>query len=501
MKKSLLILVSSILLFGCATTSASTGEKEPEVNDSEKSSWTYYSEGLHYKNLALSAKEPHERNMYLDRAIELLEKAGKDGEDNGRIYYHLAEIYYLKGESKKALDNAELSIRKDSGFYPPYEKMYTIHMDRKEYAAAADILERYLKEEPEDINALYTMAIHYYRYLNDGAAALKKCRAIISLASKIDVASDYTENAYYISGYIYFTRNEFKKSFNCYKKVYEINPNNMNAVSMLAITAMSEYKLADAEKYSLIYLESNPYEINMQYILGLVYYLNGEGKAIEYLARVMKSKSFEGFYASGLFYELNGETDRAENVIRSVMKMREDLVPAYIAMSRISLKKGERKTAYRNFINAGTMAYRKGLFDVADRLFYSALELKEENDFDVYYFLARTHEEKKNYSMAISYYNKYYSSTKELEILIHSGYLYGVQKKYGRAYDYFNNAMSINPESPSPYFFKGIVQIWEENYTEANASIAEAIKLKNDVEAYYFYYAVTWEKMNQIKKA
>ncbi|HPS58559.1 MAG TPA: tetratricopeptide repeat protein [Spirochaetota bacterium] len=501
MKKIVLILISSFILFSCASTAANPEADKPGGNDTEKNSWTYYSEGLHYKNLAVSSKEPQERSMYLDKAIELLEKAAVDGEESGRVYYHLAEVYYLKGESTKSIDNAELSIQKDQGFYPPYERLYTIHMDRKEYEKAAEVLERYLKAEPGDVNALYTLGIHYYRYLNDGARALKKFESIIKLSASVDIAPDYIENAYYVSGYIYFTKNEFRKSFKCYKKVFDLNPNNMNAVSMLAITAMSEYNIRDAEKYSLIYLESNPNEVNMHYILGLVYYLNGDERAIEYLARVMKSKSFEGFYASGLFYELSGDTDRAENVLKSVMKMRNDLVPAFIAVSRINLKKGDRKTAYRNFIDAGTIAYRKGLFDVADRLFFKALELKEESDIDVYYFLARTQEEKKNYAMAISYYNRYYSATKEIDILIHSGYLYGVQKKYGRAYDYFNNAMKIDPENPSPYFFTGLVQVWEEKYKEANENIAKAIKIKNDVEAYYFYYALTWEKMNKVENA
>ncbi len=501
MKKYFLILLSSLLLINCASAASNTVTNRPDENSMPGDSWTNYSEGLHYKNLAIASKDPREKNIYLERSIELLEKAAAADEESGRVYYHLAEAYYLKGESKKSIDNAELSIRKDAGFYPPYEKMYTIHMERKEYDLAAAVLERYLAEEPDDVNALYSLGIHYYRYINDGQAALKKFETITRLSTTKDIAPDYTENAYYVSGYIYFTKNEFRKSFKCYKKVYDLNPNNMNAVSMLAINAISEYNLKDAEKYSILYLAENPDEVNMHYILGLVYYLNGDEKAVEHLARVMRSKSFEGFYASGLFYELGGDTERADNIIKSVMKMRNDLVPAWIATARINLKKGDRKTAYRSFIDAGTIAYRKGLFDVADRLFFKALELKGETDVDVYYFLARTQEEKKNYALAISYYNRYYAATKETDILVHAGYLYGLQKKFGRAYAYFNNAMKIDPENPSPWFFTGLVQVWEEKYSEANASIAKAINIRNDEESYYFYYALTFEKMNRVNEA
>jgi tetratricopeptide (TPR) repeat protein len=47
---------------------------------------------------------------------------------------------------------------------------------------------------------------------------------------------------------------------------------------------------------------------------------------------------------------------------------------------------------------------------------------------EIYYYLARAHEENKNYAMAISYYQKYYQLSGENDILVHIGYLYGIQK-------------------------------------------------------------------------
>lgn len=501
MKKALTTILCSMLLFSCASTRLESGDKKTQETGKEKAGWTYYSEGLYYKNLGMNAVDPAEKKEYLDKAIELLEKAKDSDEESGRVYYHLAEIYYYRGESKKSLDYAELSIEKENNYYAPYERLYQIRMDRKQYADAAAVLERYLKVDPDNLNTLYTLGLHYYKYMNDNKRSLDKFQRIISLSRTMDMSPEYAENSYYICGYIYFTMNDFHKSFYCYKKVYEINQNNMNAVSMMAITAMSEYNLKEAEKNALLYLESSPNDLNMHYILGLVYYLNNDSKAVEYLSRVIRSKTFEGFYASGLFYELRGETDRAENILKAAIKMREDLVPAYVAMSRISLKKGNMEKAYKDLIMAGTVAFRKGLFDVADRLFYKALEIRKETDYDVYYFLARCQEEKKNYSMAISYYNKYYSSSKENEILIHIGYLYGMQNKYGRAYDYLDKAITMDAENPMPYFFKGVVQIWDKKYKEAALTLEKAIQKKNDEESYYFYYAVCMEKLEKYDRA
>lgn len=494
-------VLCSIVVFGCSSAGLKTDEKKIAEPDKEKSGWTYYSEGLYYKNLGMNAVEPGEKKEYLDKAIELLEKAKDSGEDSGRVYYHLAEIYYFRGESEKSLTCAQLSIEKENDFYPPYERVYQIYMDKKQYGDAADALERYLRVDPDDLNTLYTLGLHYYKYLNDNKRSLDKFQKIIRLSRTSDMSPEYAENAYYISGYIYFTMNDFRKSFYCYKKVYEINQNNMNAVSMMAVTAMSDYNIEEAGKNALLYLESNPGDLNMQYILGLVCYLKGDSKAVEYLSSVTRSKTFEGFYASGLFYELRGETDRAENILKAAMKMRDDLVPAYVAMSRISLKKGDMEKAYRDLIAAGSIAFRKGLYDVACRLFYRALEIRKETDYDVYYFLGRCHEEKKNYSMAISYYSRYYSSSKENEILVHIGYLYGMQNRYETAYQYIDKAISLDSENPMPWFFKGVVRIWENKYSEAAADIEKAISQNNDEESYYFYYAVCLEKLGRIESA
>ncbi len=505
MKNICIMLLSVLVLAGCSTTTKTTDNQTDNQtvadNNETKSSWTYYSEALYYKNLAINSKDPEETKEYYKKAIELFASAEKTGEDKARIYYHLSDIYYMTGSMQDALRYATMSIEADREYYPPYERLYFIRVDNKEYEEAAAVMENYLKVAPDDLNVLYNLGIHYYRYLNDGPRSLAKFERIIRLAKTSDMPIEYIENAYYVSGYIYYTQNNFKKSAACYKKAYEIDQNNMVAVSMLALCAMAENNLKDAEKYALIYLESNPGELNMIYILAQIYYMNGDPKAAEYLAKIMKSKTFEGFFSSGLYYEIKGEDDKAENILRSVIKMKDDLLPAYIALSNIIFKKGDKKNAYKSFILTGSLAFRNGMFDVADRLFFKALQLKEDSDTDIYYYLARTQEEKKNFSMAISYYNKYYNATKEPTILVQIGYLYGVQKKYDKAYEYFDRAATLDPSSPVHDFFRGLVQLWEEKYSEANLSFKNAIGKKEDEELYYFYHAITWEKMQKYDNA
>ena len=74
-----------------------------------------YSEALYYKNLALQSENQEEKNSYLDKAIEKLEKAKDTGEPQGRVYYQLSEIYFLKGDVcylRKNMRTSQLKKRK-----------------------------------------------------------------------------------------------------------------------------------------------------------------------------------------------------------------------------------------------------------------------------------------------------------------------------------------------------------------------------------------------------
>ncbi len=462
---------------------------------------TLYSEALYYKNLALQSEKPEEKNSYLDQAIGKLEKAKDSGEAPGRVYYQLSEIYFLKGDIAASEKAAASAIEKESNYFPPYNRLYGIMMERKEYKEAAAVIEKYLAADPDEPYALYLLGVHYYKYLNDPDKSLTYFEKEILISKSRDVASYYLENSYYNIGYIYYSKNDHAKAFSFFSKAYSLNDSNQNTAYMMAIAAFGYYNISAAEKYSLIYLKKVPGDVIMEYLLGSIYYINGNDKALDYLARVKRSRTFEGLVAMGLYYELTGESSKAETIINSVLKYRDDLIAPYIASARIKLKGEDKAEAYKTLISAGSICFKNNLFDAAENLFYKALELKSVDNSDIFYFLARTHEENKNYSMAISYYNKYYNFSKETNILVHIGYIYGTQGKYSRAYDYFLKAVKSDPENPGAYFFWGMVQIWEGKNSAARDNILRAISIKSDEETYYFYLAVAYEKLKDVDKS
>ncbi len=461
----------------------------------------FYSEALYYKNLAIEASNTSDKNRYLDMALDKLEKARNADESQARIDYQISEIFYMKGDVTNSEKYANLSIEKEKNYFPPYNRLYGILMDRKEYREAAGIIEKFLIADPGEPYALYLLGVHYYKYLNDAQKSLSYFEREILISKSREVGTYYLENSYYNAGYIHYSKGNNAKAYHYFSRAFAINESNNNTVYMLALSAFGLYNLSEAEKYSLIYLRRVPGDANMEYVLGSVYYINGDYAAVKHLAKAKKSRTFEGLVSMGLYFEITGDESKSRSIINAVMKNRPDLVAPYIADARMKLRGESKPEAYKAMISAGTVCFRNGMYKPAEKYFYKALGLKGEGDTDIFYFLARTQEELKNYSMAISYYNRYYGYSKESNILVHIGYIYGTRQKYAKANDYFLKALNKDPENPGPYFFMGLVQIWEGKYGKARDNITKAISYKKDEETYYFYLAVAYEKLNEIDKS
>jgi len=502
--KNLFSLITIVSLFiGCATTDIAT-KKDITVKDeafaSAESSETLFSKGIFYKNLAANSTNTEEKNKNIDLAMENFNAALKDSSSKERIYLHIAELFYMKGEINKSEEYCLLSIKENNTFFPPYSRLYSIYMGTKKLSKATEILSKYLEIVPDDQTALYMMGIHYYKYLNDKEKSISCFEKIISISKKLEVQPYYMENSFYNIGYILYEKGEFKKSFFNFLKARDINESNTSTIYMLALSAFGYYNIKDALNYSQMYLKLFPKEQNMLYIAGSCYYINDDTNALHYLLMAKNSKTFEGLLSSGLYLELTGDYKNAENILKAVSNYRNNMVTVQIGLAKIKTIHGKEDEAYNALVSAGTTCFRNGLFPTAERLFYQAMMINNQNK-EIYYYLARAHEENKNYAMAISYYQKYYQLSGENDILVHIGYLYGIQKNYTKAEEFLARAIEKLPENPGPYFFRGLINIWGENYVKAKENISIAINKKNDEETFFFYLAFVNEKLGQYEEA
>ncbi len=466
-------------------------------SDVHGSGWALYSEGLLYKNQAGAAALAQDRNSLLEKAVDKFLKAVEAGDKSARVYHQLSDSYLLQGKTALAIEYAEKAIESDEDYFPPYNILYGIKMSQNEFGSAAEIMEKYHSINPDDPYTLYLLGVHFFKYLNDSEKSLDAFEKVIFLSETVAMPSYYLENSYYNCGYILHSKNEFQESLYYFKKSYELNENNTTALYMCAVSAMNYHNLMDAEKYALLFLKESPGNPNMAYILGRLYYIKGDTSAFEYLSMIKDLNSFEGLLSTALYSELTGEDEKADKILTAITKHSSNFISPYIAMGRIRARQDDKAGAFNAFAAAGVSCFRSGIFDVAEKLFYRCLEFKTEDDFNLYYYLGRTHEETRNFALSISYYKKYYEHSGEVNTLIHIGYLYASRDLYAQAHDYYAKAENIEPDNSSVHFYKGLTYIWQEDYKKGEASLRKAISLQDGEEGYYFYLAIALDKQNR----
>jgi len=463
--------------------------------------WESYSNGLYYQSQALKASTRKSRVELLNKAIGKFTEAGKSGKSLEEVYYQISQCYYLMGKPDQSREYSEKAIAVKKDYFPAYNRIFGLYLASEKHEKAAKILEKYVSIKPGDAYPIYTLALHYYKNLKNSDKAMEKLDKIVVLSRKEIVPLRIMKKTYYLKGLVYLGKRDFSQGSVNFRKSYDIDNSDLNTLFIMTRTYMNYYNLVEAEKFARIFLKSQPENIHMNFVLGRIQYLKGDERAIETFSKLKKARNFESVTALALYYELTGDDVKAEKLLNAIVKYRNPYLSVRIAMAKLKLRKGDKADAYKSLVSAGTASFRNGLYGLAEELFYMALKIKSDKKYNIYYYLARTHEENKRYSMAISFYKKYYGLSGENNILTHIGYLYGVTKKYKSAYRYFEKSRLKDPESPSPYFFKGLVLVWNEKYAEANRSFDKAIELKNDEEAYHFYQAVAYERLNKIDKS
>jgi tetratricopeptide (TPR) repeat protein len=492
MKK--IIFTIFIISAGILSVSAQTNVK------SLKNAWMNYSSGLYYKTLAGNNPSDLQSFVYIDIAISNFNEALKFGEYLDGVYIQLSECYFMKYEYNKSLEYAEKALKINPISLKPYNKIYNIHMRNKDYPLAAKILEDYMAVQPDAIHVQFVLSEHYYRILQNNVKAALAFKKVIDIYAKIAAEDYYAESAYYFLGYISYASRKPSDAVKYFSKAIEINKSNLDALYMLAVANMDIFKFNEAEIQALTYLKFNPSNVRVKGIIGRIKYIRGAPDAITYLRSAKNDGSVDGILARGLYNELMQNDGESERILKAVIKTAADLVSPRIAMSRIYERKGDSSVAFNELYTAGGILFNGKAYDDARSLFFQASKIKSDIP-EVFYFLGRVYEETGNIYLAIHYFKKANSIKNDLDLMIHIGYLYGVKKDYASAVNYFDNASSRDPNNSKPYFYKGLINIWNDDYNIAEVNIKKAIDLENTSESYYFYLAIVQEKKKKIDEA
>ena len=510
-----LIVLMLLFLPSCLTVSKKAKSTEPDgmryligqkkfEDDTIAGYWSLYSWGLMHKSLALEEQDRAKRSEQLGKAVKYFQEAAKYGKFLDEIYYQISDCYYYSLDFGLSMEYANKSIQLNNKNFKSYNRIFYNHIRLRENEKAAKIVEDYLKLFPgagiDMVYVKYLLADHYYKRLKNFDRAAELYNDILTISEKYPVDSYYVENANYYLGYIYYIKGDFSGSETCYRKILEFNPENFSVVFMLAMACMAKYDLDEARKYALLFLGKYPGDMNMHLILGRILYVRNEAGALTHLSEALGLKTIDGLLATGLRYEILQNDEKAENMMRTVIRYSPRLIDPHLALARIDLRKDDKEAAFNEYLTAGILFYNNKMFTEAYSCFTEAMKLND-SVAGLYYYLGRTCEDMNKISLAIIYYKKAVELKPDAAMILHLGYLYGVRKDYDESIKLIDRASDMEPGNSRPYFFKGLISLWKEDYPVAEISIKKAILLHDKDENYHFYLAVVLEKMKKINEA
>lgn len=483
MKRSLPLLLIIIL----ACSSVQNTQKDTITKPAYKeTSFELYSKALLLKN-----------EKKYSEAISLFEEASKEGRQLDAIYYQIAECYYYQYDYAKAIDYTNKSIAINENWDKPYLLQYSVYMNLNQVDEGTSVLEKLLQKRPELYRVRFNLATVYYSQLKQNVKARYHFLKIIEQSEFESIESYYKEQSYYYLGHIYYSFGEYKKSYHFFSKSYNENPENHSMLYILGLLNLERGDITQATNLISQYLDRYPNDLKAILHLGRIYYIYEDMKALPVLRKAIHHRSSEGLLARMMYLELLHKDDEALELAKKLNRMNSSLDMPYITIARVAMRKQDTVTAASNFYTAGVLLYQKKDNNAAISMFVKALEM-DQNIQEANLYLGQIYEDLNQLNTAIYYYTKAKTSKNEKDILLRIGYMYALLKDYTRAFEYMNAAQAMDTKYPDAYFFKGLVYLKKNSYSEAEDMLRKAVNLKKD-EMYYFYLASVIDKQKRVQ--
>ncbi len=472
----------------------------------KKTSWLYYSLGSYYKNKASKNKIEKKKDLLL--AIKNFQKAARYGKSLDRIYYHISDSYYKLKKYQDAITYAKKSLKKNKKWLKPYLRLVNIYLLFRNHSRAAQIIEAYLKEDPNNIRVTYFLARHYLFRQRDFKKAEGVFNRIIQTNNQSMHLDFYRSYSNYFLGYISYLKKNTAGAILYLHKAIKNYSENKKAVYMLANLYFVNSEFNSAVHYAQKYLDSYPNNRAMHSLIARIQYIQFRTKSKKtslssLLFHLRKSKSlrtYSGLISYALYNELLRYDKKSQRIIKYLLAFKPKLVSLHVASYIISLRNKKDKDAFNTLLTSGILLYRKKMYDESLFCFKKAHDLKK-NIAGVYFYLGRIHEKKNNKKLAIHNYLKTLELKPDARLYLHVGYMFGIDNKYDEAISFFDKAVELDPKNPRPYFLKGLISIWKKDYKVAEDNIKKAIVIKDNSETYYFYLAIVMEKTKRLEEA
>lgn len=420
------------------------------ANDSHKA--LYYS-----KKAAAKAEDNYAHSV----AIKFFENALKYEDDIEEIFkmkFSLAEIYFLTGEYKKAIQHLNICLKIDPNSYKVYEKLSKIHESLGDYKASLKYCRAGLKmtQGTEAVYTFKTNSAWLYTCLNQYARAQKECDDI--LKKKKQMGKQVLGDTYVILGVLNMAQGNFRKADLYYKKSLKIreamgDKKRIAACYLdLGVNYQQKFNIRLSEKYYARALDIYK-EIGYQENILLTYNNMGTlfsdydlARAEEYYLKALKQAKLIGARVTTAFLYINlGSINvnrlmdyQAQQNYRYALEIAKDVglheavIVSNLGLSELHRGKGNLKRGKNHLTTAYRLAKR---YNVK----YRAIEcLQEEME---YLLLARQVKRADLLSKKIfTQLRQERSIAHKVYSLIYRARIFVESKKFTKAHTYYNKA-------------------------------------------------------------
>jgi tetratricopeptide (TPR) repeat protein len=186
----------------------------------------------------------------IDEAAQLFQNEIYNANDPV-AYYYLGEIYKDGGYTKIAIENYKKALEYKNNFYEPQKRLAQMYLAKSENDTALTYANSALKQNPDDVELLKTLASIYYN-LNDSENLRQTHQKIANLDKK-----DYYSN--YYMAYYYYDKNEYREAIPYLCNLVDNNYNTDIAYSLVISYTNIEYYTKAIETLDII-IKNDPYE-------------------------------------------------------------------------------------------------------------------------------------------------------------------------------------------------------------------------------------------------
>jgi diguanylate cyclase (GGDEF)-like protein len=456
------------------------------------------------KEAATKAKANYAHSL----AVKFFENALKYEDNIEEIFnmkFSLAEIHFLTGHFKKAIEELKTCLKIHATAYRVYDQLGKVYQHTGDYKNSLKYYRLGLKlVHGTDSTYAFSLAISMvYTRLGQHLRAKKECEKM--LKKKSQMSRQHIGSAYLILGVVALRLLQFNRAELYFKKALKIREENGNKTSIaacyinLAITYQEKLNIKACEDYYKKALKINQ-EIGYQggivttlLDLGVLYADYDLPKAEEYYLKALSISKIIGTkrHTILLFNNL-GDTARHRlmddqalaNYKRALklakeIKSPEGILFAHISMSEFYRDKGQTKKGKQHLISAQRIASKINL------KYYTLLCMMEELN----YLLSAedtkkvTVLSKKLLAQSKSVHNLNY----KIYGLIYRGRIMVKLKKYAKAHYYYNKAYNFVKSLPKNryageiFYFKGIAYQKEQKLKEALRMFVQASRIFESV--------------------